>query len=244
MEKQSRRTLSLKKKRPVRRGASLPVPQPRGIDESPPWSEEVKKDHFEGQVQRWEDQWLDVNLGQVAAGSSSSAVQKNPPDLGQEEDGQQSLVEEVKKDHFEGQAQRWEAQWLDFLERVKSQEMLEEAAVWREAKILLDSFKPETEACWGPWNESAEEHESFLQLATIVVRCPMEKQNPTIVPLKRAEGTGDTSQPRGIGESPPRTEEGEEDLSAGRAPRWEDQWLDFLERVKSQGMLEEEEALW
>ncbi|KAJ6651495.1 hypothetical protein lerEdw1_020907, partial [Lerista edwardsae] len=90
---------------------------------------------------------------------------------------------------------------------------------------------------------------SFLQLAAIVVRRPMEKQNPTVPLKERPERTGEAShvpQPSSISTSPPRTEAGEEDLSAGRAPRWEDQWLDFLERVKSQGMLEEEEeeALW
>ncbi|KAJ6651847.1 hypothetical protein lerEdw1_016427, partial [Lerista edwardsae] len=72
MEKQSRRTLLLKQKRPVRRGAASPVPQPRV---TPPPSGEVK--NF---------------AGQVAAGRSSSAVRKNPPDLGQKEDGKQSIV--------------------------------------------------------------------------------------------------------------------------------------------------------
>ncbi|KAJ6650404.1 hypothetical protein lerEdw1_009400, partial [Lerista edwardsae] len=98
--------------------------------------------------------------------------------------------------------------------------------------------------------EQEEEGGSFLQLAAIFVRYPMEKQNSTVQQNKRPVGTGEAShvpQPSGIGEFPPWSEEGEEDLSAGRAPRWEDQWLDFLERVKSQGMLEEEEeeaALW
>ncbi|KAJ6651709.1 hypothetical protein lerEdw1_020693, partial [Lerista edwardsae] len=134
-------------------------------------------------------------------------------------------TEEGEEDLSAGRAPRWEDQWLDFLERVKSRGMLEEE---------------EEEALWG---------ESFLQLAAIVVRCPMEKQNPTVPQNERSVGTGEAShvpQPSSISTSPPRTEEGEKDLSAGRAPRWEDQWLDFLERVKSQGMLEEEEeeALW
>ncbi|KAJ6651688.1 hypothetical protein lerEdw1_020714, partial [Lerista edwardsae] len=47
--------------------------------------------------------------------------------------------EEVKKDHSAGRALRWEGQWLDFLERVKSEGMLEEEeeeALWGEAKCV------------------------------------------------------------------------------------------------------------
>ncbi|KAJ6650722.1 hypothetical protein lerEdw1_004679 [Lerista edwardsae] len=73
----------------------------------------------------------------------------------------------------------------------------------------------------------------------------MEEQNPTAQPLEnRPAGTGEASHDPQPSASTPWTEEREEDHSVGRAPRWEDQWLDFLERVKSQGMLEEEAALW
>ncbi|KAJ6651939.1 hypothetical protein lerEdw1_015906 [Lerista edwardsae] len=158
-------------------------------------------------------------------------------------------TEEGEEDHSAGRAPRWEDQWLQFLGRVKSQGMLEEEeeALWGEAKVILQVPSSKSGVDLLDLGRSALCGFVRIGLDAIVVRCPLEKQNPTgPPPMERLSGTEDEShlpQPSSVSESPPRSEEGEEDHSAGRALRWEAQWLDFLERVKSREMLEEE-ALW